>query len=112
VKRVALAAFPREAVASLSGEAWLRFLDSSGHTDAFTRGRGQLLPALAYHPKRVAQLDMRTVDDLFRIVQHWIRDHSTIVDNQVIAVSSEPILALSADRERFSAPSPPGKGSG
>jgi Domain of unknown function (DUF4381) len=85
VKRVALAAFPREAVASLSGEAWLRFLDSSGHTDAFTRGRGQLLPALAYDPKRIAQLDMRTVDDLFRIVQHWIRDHSMVVDSQMIA---------------------------
>jgi Domain of unknown function (DUF4381) len=111
VKRVALAAFPREAVASLSGEAWLRFLDSSGHTDAFTHGRGQLLPALAYDPKLIAQLDMRTVDDLFRVVQCWIRDHSTAVDSQMIGAPSEPIPARSADRERFSIPSPPAKGS-
>jgi Ca-activated chloride channel homolog len=36
IKRTALAAFPRESVASLSGIAWLRFLDHTGHTDAFT----------------------------------------------------------------------------
>ena len=73
VKRVALATFPREEVASLSGVEWLRFLDRTGHTDVFTHGRGQLLPELAYDPRLAAQLDTDTMEDLFRIVQRWIR---------------------------------------
>jgi hypothetical protein len=78
VKRVALAAFPREAVASLSGVEWLRFLDRTGHTDVFVQGAGQLLPELAYDPRLAAQLDTDAMEELFRIVQHWIRGHSTV----------------------------------
>jgi uncharacterized protein DUF4381 len=100
VKRTALAAFPREAVASLSGETWLRFLDRTGHTDAFTHGRGQLLPELAYNPRLAAQLDAAAVEDLFRIVRRWIRGHSTAVEPHMSGTASEPI------------PSPPGRGSG
>ena len=111
VKRVALAAFPREAVASLSGETWLRFLDRTGHTDAFTRGRGQLLPALAYDPRLVAQLDASTTDDLFRIVYRWICDHSTVLDTPMTGTASEPILP-STDTGRRSIPSPSGRGLG
>jgi Domain of unknown function (DUF4381) len=81
-KRVALAAFPREVVASLSGEAWLRFLDRTGHTDAFTTGSGRLLSELAYDPRLAARLDMSTIEDLFRIIQGWIRHHSTLMDAQ------------------------------
>jgi hypothetical protein len=98
VKRVALAAFPREAVASLSGEAWLRFLDRTGHTDSFTHGRGRLLPELAYDPRLAARLDASTVEDLFRIVQRWIRGHSTAAETHMPVTASELI------------PSPSGRG--
>jgi hypothetical protein len=77
VKGTALATFPREAVASLSGVEWLRFLDRTGHTDAFTRGHGQLLPELSYNPRITAQLDTAAVEELFAVVRRWIRDHST-----------------------------------
>ncbi|MCB4767400.1 DUF4381 domain-containing protein [Ancylobacter sp. Lp-2] len=40
LKRTALAAYPREQVASLTGRAWLSFLDRTSGTDAFTRGGG------------------------------------------------------------------------
>jgi Domain of unknown function (DUF4381) len=66
IKRTAFAAFPRADVASLRGMEWLRFLDRTGRTDAFTQGRGQLLPALAYNPRSCAQLDAATVEELFR----------------------------------------------
>src|SRR5262245_21438605 len=56
VKRTALVAFPRQEVASLSSTAWLEFLDCTGHTDAFTRGRGQLLPVLSYDPHAASRL--------------------------------------------------------
>ena len=77
IKRTALAAFPREEVAPLSGSAWLRFLDRTGRTDAFTRGRGQLLPELSYNPHATSQLDASTVGELFAIARRWIRGHST-----------------------------------
>jgi uncharacterized protein DUF4381 len=100
VKRTALAAFPRGEVASLSGEAWLRFLDRAGHTDAFTHGRGQLLPELAYDPRLAAQLDTAAAEDLFRIVHRWIRGHSTAVETHMSITTPEPI------------PSPSGRGLG
>lgn len=41
LKRAALAAFPREQVASLTGAAWLSFLDRTGSTTAFSQGAGR-----------------------------------------------------------------------
>jgi len=91
VKRTALAAFPREAVASLSGTEWLRFLDRTGHTDAFTHGRGRLLPELACDPQLAPRLDTAAVEDLFRTVRRWIRGHSTAVGAHPSVTASEPI---------------------
>src|SRR5262245_13976995 len=68
VKRAALAAFPRQQVASLSGAAWLAFLDRTGHTDAFTRGRGQLLPVLSYDPHASSRLEAQEMEELFSVV--------------------------------------------
>jgi len=48
LKRAALAAWPRAEVASLTGAAWLAFLDRTGRTDAFSRGPGRDLEALAF----------------------------------------------------------------
>jgi hypothetical protein len=75
VKRTALAAFPRQQVASLSGTAWLAFLDRTGHTDAFTRGRGQLLPVLSYDPHATSRLEAQDVEELFSVVGRWMRHH-------------------------------------
>ncbi|GGC79412.1 DUF4381 domain-containing protein [Chelatococcus reniformis] len=47
LKRAALVAYPRQAVASLTGSAWLGFLDRTGGTDAFSRGAGRQLTAAA-----------------------------------------------------------------
>jgi hypothetical protein len=38
LKRAALVAYPRATVASLTGSAWLAFLDSTGRTMDFSRG--------------------------------------------------------------------------
>jgi Domain of unknown function (DUF4381) len=80
VKRTALTAFNREDVASLSGRAWLRFLDRTGHTNAFTQGCGQLLPEIAYDPRVIAQMDAAVVEELFSVVRRWIDRHSTAVE--------------------------------
>ena len=74
VKRTALAAFPRRVVASLSGAAWLGFLDRTGRTDGFTHGRGQVLGGLAYDPA-AAHMDATATDELFRLVRTWVGTH-------------------------------------
>jgi hypothetical protein len=71
VKRVALAAFPRERVASLSGVDWLVFLDASARTNAFTHGPGRILES-------VYECGANRADpELFAAVRHWIKYHHT-----------------------------------
>ena len=70
VKQTALSFAPRDDVASLSGDEWLRFLDETYRGDAFTRGPGRLLPVLAY-----GRPDTDDVDELVALVRRWIREH-------------------------------------
>ena len=70
LKRVALAAHPRDEVAALSGPAWTRFLDQSGADGRFTSGAGSTLEALAYG--RCTALD-RELELLGAAAERWIR---------------------------------------
>ena len=51
LRRVALQRYPREQVASLTGAAWLQFLDETGGKGEFEHGIGQLLERGAYAPQ-------------------------------------------------------------
>jgi hypothetical protein len=73
VKRVALAAFPRDRVAALTGDAWLAFLDATDGTDAFTRGAGRVLKEAAY--REDAPGDPAEILNLTGVVRHWITHH-------------------------------------
>lgn len=75
VKRVALAAWPRERVASLSGPALLAFLDQTGRTQMFQLGAGKSLAVLAYDAQTVAALDNAHIAPLFSAVREWIKQH-------------------------------------
>ena len=70
VKQTVLAYSARQEVASLSGDAWLRFLDASYGGRGFTEGPGRLLPVLAYG--RTEGVD---ADELLELVSQWIRKH-------------------------------------
>lgn len=48
LKRAALVAYPRAEVASLTGAAWMAFLDRTAGTDAFTKGPAAALERAAY----------------------------------------------------------------
>jgi hypothetical protein len=50
LKRVALVYFPLQEVSALSGQAWLRFLDQTDRSNAFTAGAGQVLGDGTYRP--------------------------------------------------------------
>ncbi|MBF0137397.1 MAG: DUF4381 domain-containing protein [Magnetococcus sp. DMHC-1] len=50
LKRSAMTRFARQKVASLSGEAWLEFLATTGNNPAFTGGAGRILATAPYRP--------------------------------------------------------------
>ena len=72
VKRTALAAFPREQVASLAGPAWLSFLDRTYGGDEFSHGIGQLLASAPYQRTQPSEAQLGS---LVGLVNRWIRGH-------------------------------------
>jgi hypothetical protein len=70
LKRVALTHFPRNKVASLTGEAWVQFLDRAANTDEFRMGPGQALINGNYAPD--PEVD---VEALHRLGTFWIKNH-------------------------------------
>jgi hypothetical protein len=69
VKRTALAAYPRELVAGLSGAAWLQFLDASSGLTSFTQGAGRQLVEQCYARPAPA------TPELIQAVSAWIHRH-------------------------------------
>lgn len=72
VRRTALCAFSREAVAPLAGPAWLAFLDRSYEGKEFSEGAGRLLVSAPY--QRVSP-DSDQIEALAGLVRRWIRGH-------------------------------------
>ena len=80
LKRVALTSFPRENVASLTGEGWVTFLDQSvGNRSSdnpyldkyeFSTGVGEILIDGNYNP--AATFD---VESLHLLAERWIKQH-------------------------------------
>ena len=72
LKRVALAEWPRAQVASLSGDAWLNFLCSTGGNDAFHHAPGSYVEEVAL---RMTSLSSEDSQVLREITANWIRRH-------------------------------------
>lgn len=73
LKRAALATYPREEVAELSGEAWLEFLDRTGGMSAFVSGPGRPLADGPY--ARPTPLDDSSRNALFAVCRAWLLHH-------------------------------------
>lgn len=67
LRRLALANYPREQVASLTGKQWLQFLDETGNTNEFSQGIGKILVSLPYQNKHEQQFDT-----IFPLLKKWI----------------------------------------
>jgi hypothetical protein len=72
VKRTVLSWAPRQEVAPLSGEAWLRYLDRTYARGGFVQGPGRQLDALAYGPGDISSDELHA---LITLLHHWIDDH-------------------------------------
>ncbi len=79
VKRTAIAAYGRVQVASLNGVDWLVFLDKTGSTNLFTKGRGKLLLDCSYRSKLwFSTLSDEQVNGLYKAVNHWVKTHKGV----------------------------------
>jgi hypothetical protein len=70
LKRVALTRFPREDVASLTGEAWVQFLDRSTGSHDFSMGETEVLIDGNYRTNATIN-----VEALQHIALKWIKKH-------------------------------------
>jgi len=76
LKRTALGAGARRDIASLTGDAWLAYLDDAYGGTGFSDGPGRLLPTLAYaSPARWSDLPRADAAALIRLTRTWIRRH-------------------------------------
>ena len=71
LRRCALAAYPRTAVASLHGEKWLRFLDNAYGGTEFSQGIGRNIANAVYVKSASAH------DSLSELTAKWVRDHAS-----------------------------------
>jgi hypothetical protein len=79
LRSTALALCREPAAAGLSGEGWLGFLDETGGTDAFTRGRGRVLASAPYQPERQLRARAGGEVELIMLVRSWIRRARPVV---------------------------------
>ncbi|HET7802690.1 MAG TPA: DUF4381 domain-containing protein [Pseudolabrys sp.] len=71
LRRTALAVFPRDVIAPLTGQAWLAFLDSTCGGHEFSQGTGRALALSPYAP----QTGAGNIAPLAGLVRRWIRTH-------------------------------------
>ncbi len=70
LRRVALMGYARSEVAPLSGDAWLRFLDSTGGDGAFSNGVGNVLATAPYAAHDVTNVNANA---LLALAREWIK---------------------------------------
>ena len=68
MRRIALQRYSRERVASLTGSAWLRFLDETGGNGEFQQGVGRVLEDGAYRPY---SSEVRA-EELLALTRRWV----------------------------------------
>ena len=78
LKRTALTAFGRRAVASLTGSSWFAFLDGTARGSNFGVTLGTRWENAIYDPPTADALDQKTLDELTAAIRGWIRDHRVI----------------------------------
>ena len=69
LRRMALARFPRQQVAGLTGRDWLEFLVEHGGGSGFAAAEAELLASAPYVPR----IDAAEAERVLRLCERWIR---------------------------------------
>jgi hypothetical protein len=69
IRRVAMSIAPRGECASLTGKAWLEYLDKSVKDLAFTQGIGQCLADVTYRRVTPTHVD---IGELINLTERWL----------------------------------------
>ena len=91
LKRVALGYYPQIDVAKLTGNAWVRFLDTKDQGQEFSNGAGKVLSVGTYRPVFSAD-----VDALRGVTQKWITQHYLNAGRKPPLVASTSTAGVSA----------------
>ena len=68
LRRLSISAFPRSETASLTGDAWLQFLDSPLGEHNFSRGPGRVLIEAPYRPN----VEVDELEPLVALCRQWL----------------------------------------
>ncbi len=68
LRRLSISTFPRVETASLTGNAWLQFLDGPMPATPFTSGAGRMLIDAPYRQ----EVKAKEIEPLFRLCDDWI----------------------------------------
>ncbi len=71
MRRASISFYQRSNTASLTGNRWLRYLDSTAERKDFERGDGRILATAPYLPLN-SRLDVNA-DDLLALCEDWLR---------------------------------------
>ena len=71
MRRASISFYQRSDTASLTGDRWLRYLDSTAERKDFERGDGKILATAPYLPLNT-RLDVNA-DDLLTLCEEWLR---------------------------------------
>lgn len=73
MKQLAISRFPGEQVSSLSGKAWLSFLDETGGSGMFSHGAGQVLASGPYMKSMEQQPEWNRLKPL---IKQWVETNA------------------------------------
>jgi hypothetical protein len=75
LKRTALSAYPRNEVASLTGESWHDFLNSTVRQPAFTDTAFSTLETVSYNSGQLSSVDDHAAIAMVDASRHWLQHH-------------------------------------
>jgi len=76
IRQIALARFPRQEIASLTGHSWLTFLDHSAGTSLFITDKGKTNAGnlLTLGPYQKSEAPIEHLNELKQAINQWVKD--------------------------------------